>query len=185
MMERYSHIRMEAKRRAVDDLSGTDFEPGVAQNWAQFFVSEKENDPNLLKTSGEPGRTRTCNPLIKRPSETGPASAVAHFTSSYHLQSEPKRPRAWRSPCSVLSRPSALSGTSLRPRTTSYGTLRAIAALASNRKGERALAPFFSLEERPGALLCFWVKAVCQDNTFTPSCQISGLSQYPLEPTLV
>jgi integrase len=31
MMERYSHIRMEAKRRAVDDLSGTDFEPGVAQ----------------------------------------------------------------------------------------------------------------------------------------------------------
>jgi hypothetical protein len=37
MMERYSHIRMEAKRRAVDDLSGTDFEPVVAQNWAQFL----------------------------------------------------------------------------------------------------------------------------------------------------
>ena len=33
MMERYSHIRMEAKRRAVDDLSGTDFVPGLAQNW--------------------------------------------------------------------------------------------------------------------------------------------------------
>jgi integrase len=65
MMERYSHIRMEAKRRAVDTLSGTDFEPGVAQNWAQFFVSEKSNDDNLLKTRGEPGRTRTCNPLIK------------------------------------------------------------------------------------------------------------------------
>jgi hypothetical protein len=40
MMERYSHIRMEAKRRAVDDLSGTDFEPGVAQNWAQLSVVE-------------------------------------------------------------------------------------------------------------------------------------------------
>ena len=65
MMERYSHIRMEAKRRAVDDLSGTDFEPGVAQNWAQFLFRKKDNDPNLLKTSGEPGRTRTCNPLIK------------------------------------------------------------------------------------------------------------------------
>jgi len=65
MMERYSHIRMEAKRRAVDDLSGTDFEPGVAQNWAQFFVSEKSEEANSLKTSGEPGRTRTCNPLIK------------------------------------------------------------------------------------------------------------------------
>jgi integrase len=65
MMERYSHIRMEAKRRAVDDLSGTDFEPGVAQNWAQFFVSEKSDEANSLKTDGEPGRTRTCNPLIK------------------------------------------------------------------------------------------------------------------------
>jgi len=65
MMERYSHIRMEAKRRAVDDLSGTDFEPGVAQNWAQFFVSEKSDEANSLKTGGEPGRTRTSNPLIK------------------------------------------------------------------------------------------------------------------------
>ena len=65
MMERYSHIRMEAKRRAVDDLSGTDFALGVAQNWAQFFVSEKLDEANSLKTSGEPGRTRTSNPLIK------------------------------------------------------------------------------------------------------------------------
>jgi hypothetical protein len=65
MMERYSHIRMEAKRRAVDDLSGTDFAPGVAQNWAQFFVREKSDEANSLKTSGEPGRTRTSNPLIK------------------------------------------------------------------------------------------------------------------------
>jgi hypothetical protein len=65
MMERYSHIRMEAKRRAVDDLSGTDFEPSVAQNWAQFSVSEKSEGANSLKRDGEPGRTRTSNPLIK------------------------------------------------------------------------------------------------------------------------
>ena len=65
MMERYSHIRMEAKRRAVDTLSGSDFDSGVAQNWAQYFVSEKSEEANLLKTSGEPGRTRTYNPLIK------------------------------------------------------------------------------------------------------------------------
>jgi integrase len=65
MMERYSHIRMEAKRRAVDTLSGADFEPGVAQNWAQFFVSEKSDEAKLLKRSGEPPRTRTWNPLIK------------------------------------------------------------------------------------------------------------------------
>jgi hypothetical protein len=50
MMERYSHIRMEAKRKAVDTLSGTDFEPGVAQNWAQFLVSEKPSDGNSLKS---------------------------------------------------------------------------------------------------------------------------------------
>ena len=65
MMERYSHIRMEAKCKAVDTLSGADFELGVAQNWAQFFVSEKLDELNSLKTVGEPGRTRTCNPLIK------------------------------------------------------------------------------------------------------------------------
>jgi hypothetical protein len=66
MMERYSHIRMEAKRKAVDTLSGADFEPGVAQNWAQFLVSEKSDESNSLKINGEPGRTRTCNPLISR-----------------------------------------------------------------------------------------------------------------------
>jgi integrase len=64
MMERYSHIRMEAKRRAVDTLSGTDFEPGVAQNWAQFFISESSEEANLLKRNGEPRRTRTSNPLF-------------------------------------------------------------------------------------------------------------------------
>ena len=46
MMERYSHIRLEAKRKAVDTLSGADFEPGVAQNWAQFFVSQKDAEAN-------------------------------------------------------------------------------------------------------------------------------------------
>jgi hypothetical protein len=52
----------------VDDsamsLSGTDCEPGVVQNWTQFFVSENSDDPSRLKISGEPGRTRTCNPLL-------------------------------------------------------------------------------------------------------------------------
>jgi hypothetical protein len=65
MMERYSHIRMEAKRRAVDDLSGIEFEPRWAQNRAQFFLREKPVEANSLKRSGEPGRTRTSNPLIK------------------------------------------------------------------------------------------------------------------------
>jgi integrase len=50
MMERYSHIRMEAKRRAVDDLSGTDFAPGVAQNWAQFFEVHPFIETDFLGT---------------------------------------------------------------------------------------------------------------------------------------
>jgi hypothetical protein len=65
IMERYTHIRMEAKRRAVDDLSGSEFEPGRAQNRAQFFLSENPDEGKSLKRSGEPGRTRTSNPLIK------------------------------------------------------------------------------------------------------------------------
>jgi integrase len=66
MMERYSHVRNEAKRKAVENLSGVEFNSGWAQNRAQFFVSERSNDANSVKTSGEPGRTRTSNPLIKR-----------------------------------------------------------------------------------------------------------------------
>ncbi len=65
MMKRCSHIRMEAKRRSVDTLSGSDFDSGVAQNWAHYFVSEKSEEANLLEDNGEPGRTRTYNPLIK------------------------------------------------------------------------------------------------------------------------
>jgi hypothetical protein len=37
----------------------------VAQNWAQFLVSEKSGDAKSLKRLGEPGRIRTSNPLIK------------------------------------------------------------------------------------------------------------------------
>ena len=65
MMERYSHIRNEAKRQAVENLSGADFDAGWAQNRAQFFVSDKSEEAKSLKQFGEPGRTRTCNPLIK------------------------------------------------------------------------------------------------------------------------
>ena len=65
MMKRYSHIRMEAKRKAVDTLRGQDFEPSVAQTWAQFLVSEKSDEAKSLNNLGEPGRTRTSNPLIK------------------------------------------------------------------------------------------------------------------------
>jgi hypothetical protein len=64
MMERYSHIRNEAKRQAVENLSGAEFDAGWAQNRAQFFVGENSTEAKSLKRFGEPGRTRTCNPLI-------------------------------------------------------------------------------------------------------------------------
>jgi integrase len=41
MMERYSHIRMEAKRRAVDDLSGADFEAGCGTKLGTVFCERK------------------------------------------------------------------------------------------------------------------------------------------------
>ena len=66
MMDRYSHIRMEAKRRAVDTMSGTDFDSGGAKNWAHYFISENPEEAKSLKGCGEPGRPRTYNPLIKR-----------------------------------------------------------------------------------------------------------------------
>jgi hypothetical protein len=65
MMERYSHIRNAAKREAVENLSGADFDAGWAQNRAPFFVSENSKEAKSLKRFGEPGRTRTSNPLIK------------------------------------------------------------------------------------------------------------------------
>ena len=51
MMERYSHNRMEAKRKAVDDLSGIEFEPGWAQKRAQFFLRDKPDQANSLIAS--------------------------------------------------------------------------------------------------------------------------------------
>jgi hypothetical protein len=49
MMERYSHIRNEAKRIAVDALSGSEFDEGWAQNRAQFFESKKSEEVKSLK----------------------------------------------------------------------------------------------------------------------------------------
>jgi hypothetical protein len=63
MVERYSHIRMEAKRRAVGTLTGADSDADVAQKWAHFFVSEKSDKANSLKEKSEPPRTRTRKPL--------------------------------------------------------------------------------------------------------------------------
>ena len=65
MMERYSHIRTEAKRKAVDSLPGQDFSEEVAQKWSHFPVRNEQENHKSLKRSGEPPGTRTQNPLIK------------------------------------------------------------------------------------------------------------------------
>ena len=46
MLEHYSHIRMAAKRMAVDAIAKPVFEVGVAQNWAQSPSVEKTAAPN-------------------------------------------------------------------------------------------------------------------------------------------
>jgi hypothetical protein len=56
---------MATKRRALDRLSGADVDPGVDKIGRSLLISEKREESNLLKTSGEPPRTRTWNPLIK------------------------------------------------------------------------------------------------------------------------
>ena len=50
-----------------DGQEGTISGPPVSasDSRAQFYVSEKVGEPDLLRTVREPGRTRTSNPLIK------------------------------------------------------------------------------------------------------------------------
>jgi len=46
MLERYSHIRVAAKRVALDAIAKPVFDTGVAQNWAQSTTGEKPSAPN-------------------------------------------------------------------------------------------------------------------------------------------
>jgi len=46
MLERYSHIRVAAKRAALDAIAKPIFDAGVAQNWAQSTTDEKPTAPN-------------------------------------------------------------------------------------------------------------------------------------------
>jgi integrase len=46
MIEHYSHIRMAAKRTALDAIVKPFFDPSVAQNWAQSPSVEKTGAPN-------------------------------------------------------------------------------------------------------------------------------------------
>ena len=41
MIEHYSHIRMEAKRAALDAIAKPTFEGNRAQNWAQSPIAPK------------------------------------------------------------------------------------------------------------------------------------------------
>jgi integrase len=41
MIEHYPHIRIEAKRAALDSIAKPVSEPSVAQNWAQSSTEEK------------------------------------------------------------------------------------------------------------------------------------------------
>jgi Site-specific recombinase XerD len=49
MIEHYSHIRMEAKRTALDAIAKPTFNEPVAQNWAQSPTAQKTTAANRLK----------------------------------------------------------------------------------------------------------------------------------------
>jgi hypothetical protein len=46
MIEHYSHIRLEAKRTALDAIANPVSEAGVAQKWAQSPATEKTTVTN-------------------------------------------------------------------------------------------------------------------------------------------
>ena len=50
----------------MDTLSGADFEPGVAQDWAHLLFSEIRSDGNLLKTDGEPPSPEASGSNLER-----------------------------------------------------------------------------------------------------------------------
>jgi hypothetical protein len=46
MLEHYSHIRMAAKRAALEAIAKPVFDAGVAQNWAQSPKDENRKSAN-------------------------------------------------------------------------------------------------------------------------------------------
>jgi hypothetical protein len=46
MLEHYSHIRMQAKRKALDAIANPVSEPDGAQKWAQFPAPQKPHVAN-------------------------------------------------------------------------------------------------------------------------------------------
>jgi hypothetical protein len=49
----------------MDDRQRQGLCAGCGTKLSTVFVRDKSDEANLMKTSGEPGRTRTSNPLIK------------------------------------------------------------------------------------------------------------------------
>jgi integrase len=82
MLARYSHIRMEPKRAALEAISSKRRSEGVnsqrteadptqqpteterAQNWAQSPSDDQELEPEVIDLIGSSGRTRTYNPSV-------------------------------------------------------------------------------------------------------------------------
>jgi hypothetical protein len=79
MLARYSHIRLEAKRAALDAISTKpdsrslaavvetgeqQSEDRWAQNWAQSLSGEEVIDSEVVDLIGSSGRIRTYNPSV-------------------------------------------------------------------------------------------------------------------------
>lgn len=64
MLEHYSHVRLDAKRAALDALSGTGPNPGYDTNHATKAEREVAADPQVTERSGGRHETRTRDLLV-------------------------------------------------------------------------------------------------------------------------
>ena len=71
MMERYSHIRSQAKQAAIQTLDEQAIAPVLEERRYSFRYSrrneEQTDDANSLKTNGGPARIRTWDQRIMSP----------------------------------------------------------------------------------------------------------------------
>ena len=61
MLAHYSHVRLDAKRKALDALSGGSSGSGCGTNYDTIAPVAPEPSPQVIETNGRPGRTRTSD----------------------------------------------------------------------------------------------------------------------------
>ena len=61
MLAHYSHVRIDAKRKALDALSGGGSAGGYGTKYDTNSQAQSTREPQVIETNGRPGRTRTSD----------------------------------------------------------------------------------------------------------------------------